>query len=332
MKIKIIKKSDTLFERVAAILDEARNNVIRSVNNNMVIAYWLIGREIVQQIQEGKNRATYGKKIIEDLSQKLTQKYGRGFSTTNLRYFRTFFTTYSTRKPEIRQIESGELKKNLKRQTQSGILKDLSDAVEKVKDIKCFSPYLGWSHYQVLMSVKNKNERLFYEIESEKEGWEVKHLERQIHSFLFARLLKSRDKSGVMKLTKEGQVIREPADAIKNPYILDFLGLPDAEIYHESALEQAIIDNIQHFLLELGKGFAFLGRQKRLQFDSDYFYADLVFYNCILKCYLLIDLKIGELTHQDVGQMDSYVRMFDDNTSELEIKSFCAINKSSIDL
>ena len=116
----------------------------------------------------------------------------------------------------------------------------------------------------------------------------------------------------MMKLTKEGQVIREPADAIKNPYILDFLGLPDAEIYHESALEQAIIDNIQHFLLELGKGFAFLGRQKRLQFDSDYFYADLVFYNCILKCYLLIDLKIGELTHQDVGQMDSYVRMFDD--------------------
>ena len=181
MKKKIIKKSDTLFERVAAILDEARNNVIRSVNNNMVIAYWLIGREIVQQIQEGKNRATYGKKIIEDLSQKLTQKYGRGFSTTNLRYFRTFFTTYSKRNPEIRQIESGELKKNLKRQTQSGIFKDLSDAVEKVKDIKCFSPYLGWSHYQVLMSVKNKNERLFYEIESEKEGWEVKHLEKQIH-------------------------------------------------------------------------------------------------------------------------------------------------------
>lgn len=312
MKKKIIKKSDTLFERVAAILDEARNNVIRSVNNNMVIAYWLIGREIVQQIQEGKNRATYGKKIIEDLSQKLTQKYGRGFSTTNLRYFRTFFTTYPTRKPEIRQIESGELKKNLKRQTQSGILKDLSEAVEKAKDINYFSPYLGWSHYQVLMSVKNKNERLFYEIEAEKEGWEVKNLERQIHSFLFARLLKSRDKSGVMKLTKEGQVVKEPVDAIKNPYILDFLGLPDADIYHESAIEQAIIDNIQHFLLELGKGFAFIGRQKRLQFDSDYFYADLVFYNCILKCYLLIDLKIGELTHQDVGQMDSYVRMFDD--------------------
>lgn len=312
MKKKISKKASTLFDRVAAILDEARNNVIRSVNNNMVIAYWLIGREIVQEVQGKKKRAEYGKKVIEDLSKKLTQEYGRGFSTSNLRYFRKFFTTYSSRIPEIRQIRSGELEKKSKHWTQAGILKDLTDVVEKEDDFKRFSPFLGWSHYQVLMGVENKNERLFYEIEAEKEGWDVKHLERQIHTFLFARLLKSRNKTGVMKLTKEGQVIREPSDAIKDPYILDFLGLPDVAVYHESEIEQAIIDNIQQFLLELGKGFAFVGRQKRLQFDSEYFYADLVFYNIILKCYLLIDLKIGKLTHQDIGQMDSYVRMFDD--------------------
>jgi predicted nuclease of restriction endonuclease-like (RecB) superfamily len=175
-----------------------------------------------------------------------------------------------------------------------------------------FSPNLGWSHYRALMNVEHQNERLFYEIEAEKEGWEAKHLKRQIHTFLFARLLKSRDKAGVMELATRGQEVTSPADTIKNPYILDFLGLPDSEVYHESDMERAIIDNIQSFLLELGKGFAFVGRQKRMQFDDQYFYVDLVFYNCILKCYLLVDLKIGELTHQDIGQLDSYVRMFDD--------------------
>ena len=162
------------------------------------------------------------------------------------------------------------------------------------------------------MNVKNPNERLFYEIEAEKENWDVDHLKHQIYTFLFARLLKSKDKEGVMALAREGQAIRTPADVIKNPYILDFLGLPDTERLHETKIEEAIISNLQSFLLELGKGFAFIGRQKRLQFDEDFYYVDMVFYNCILKCYLLIDLKIGELTHQDVGQMDSYVRMFDD--------------------
>ena len=162
------------------------------------------------------------------------------------------------------------------------------------------------------MNVEHQNERLFYEIEAEKEGWNVKHLKHQIHTFLFARLLKSRDRATVMELACQGQRISMPADTIKNPYILDFLGLPDSRVYRESEIEKAIIDNLQSFLLELGKGFAFVGRQKRMQFDDDYFYVDLVFYNCILKCYLLIDLKIGELMHQDVGQMDSYVRMFDD--------------------
>ena len=192
------------------------------------------------------------------------------------------------------------------------VLDDLLVATKTTGEVRGFSPFLGWSHYQELMQVENRNERLFYEIEAEKEGWDVRHLRRQIQTFLFARLLKSRNKAGVLELTRQGQTLEKPADALKNPYILDFLGMPDSEKFHESKLESAIIDNLQQFLLELGKGFAFVARQKRMQFDSDFFYIDLVFYNCILKCFLLIDLKIGELTHQDVGQMDSYVRMFDD--------------------
>jgi predicted nuclease of restriction endonuclease-like (RecB) superfamily len=304
--------SGDLFDRVVSILEKARANAVRAVNNSMVLAYWLIGREVVQEIQGGEERAEYGKQVIESLSSQLKRKYGRGFSITNLRYFRTFYTVYAERKPEIRQIGSGELSREGIRHSQSGVLGDMSQAAQKVDEPRGFSPNLGWAHYQVLMGVENRNERLFYEIEAEKEGWEVKHLERQIHTLLFARLLKSRDKAGVMDLTREGQIVKTPTDAMRNPYILDFLGLPDSVILHESMIESAIIRNLQSFLLELGKGFAFVGRQKRLQFDQDFFYVDLVFYNCILKCYLLIDLKIGELTHQDVGQMDSYVRMFDD--------------------
>jgi len=301
-----------LFDRVVSILEQARANVVRSVNNNMVIAYWLIGREIVQEIQGGGDRAEYGKQVIERLSAKLTGKYGRGFSTTNLRYIRTFYLVYSDRVPEIRHIGCGEFKSSGKRHNQSGVLDDMTLVVEQADAARGFSPNLGWSHYRTLMNVENKNERLFYEIEAEHEGWDVNHLKRQVHTFLFARLLKSQDKEGVMALTREGHTVKTAADTIKNPYILDFLGLPDSDVLHESEIEKAIIDNIQSFLLELGKGFAFVGRQKRLQFDEDFFYIDLVFYNCILKFYLLIDLKIGELTHQDVGQVDSYVRMFDD--------------------
>ena len=311
-RIPMQPEGDNLFDRVVSILEQARSNVVRAVNNNMVIAYWLIGREIIQEIQAGDERAEYGKQVIEQLSAKLNHKYSRGFSTTNLRYFRTFYTVYSNRIPEIRHIACGEFKSSGKCHTQSGVLDAMALAVEQAGIERGFSPNLGWSHYRALMNVEHQNERLFYEIEAENEGWEVKHLKRQIHTFLFARLLKSRDKKTVMELACQGQRISTPADTIENPYILDFLGLPDFQVHHESKIEKAIIDNLQSFLLELGKGFAFVGRQKRMQFDDDYFYIDLVFYNCILKCYLLIDLKIGELTHQDVGQMDSYVRMFDD--------------------
>jgi len=318
-----------LFERVVGILEQARAGVVRAVNSHMVLAYWLIGREIVQEIQGGKGRAAYGKQVLRELSRKLGERYGRGFSVTNLQYFRQFHQVYNERvpvihqtasgesvqppAPSIHQTASGELTNTCHRDlSQAGVLDDLLLATKTTGEARGFSPLLGWSHYQILMQVENRNERLFYEIELEKEGWDVRHLRRQIHTLLFARLLKSRDKAGVMKLARQGQILEKPADALKNPYILDFLGMPDLETFHESELESAIIDNLQQFLLELGKGFAFVGRQKRMQFDADLFYIDLVFYNCILKCFLLIDLKIGELTHQDVGQMDSYVRMFDD--------------------
>ena len=309
---ELAKPEDSLFDRVVTILEQARTNVIRTVNSEMVLAYWHIGREIVQELQKGKNRAEYGKQIIKKLSVKLNKKYGKGFSSTNLWYFRQFYVVYSNRRPKIRHKACGELISMEKFHKPCGVLDDLSLAVEKSEALQGFSPLLSWSHYRTLSKVEHKNERLFYEIEAEKEGWSVPVLERQIHSFLFARLLKSKDKNGVLKLATEGQAVKNPADIIKEPYILDFLGLPDSKQIHESKLESAIIDNIQSFLLELGKGFAFVARQKRLQYEDEFFYVDLVFYNCILKCYLLIDLKIGKLAHQDVGQIDSYVRMFDD--------------------
>lgn len=308
--------NNSLFERVVTILERARTKVVHAVNSEMVLAYWLIGREIVQEIQAGDERAAYGKKLLSELSERLLKRYGKGFSVTNLRYFRLFYQTYAGRLPEIRHKTSGELLQSYgNRQIHHkacDVLDDISLAVENSETIQGFSPILSWSHYRTLTKVDNKNERLFYEIEAEKEGWSVPVLERQIHSFLFARLLKSRDKDGVLELAKKGQLIKTPADNMKDPYILDFLGLPDSKQFHETKLESAIIENLQSFLLELGKGFAFVARQKRLQYEDEFFYVDLVFYNCILKCYLLIDLKIGKLAHLDVGQMDSYVRMFDD--------------------
>ncbi|MBF0365337.1 MAG: DUF1016 family protein [Oligoflexia bacterium] len=306
------KRSSVLFERVVEILESARSSVVRAVNNNMVIAYWLIGREIVQALQQGEERAEYGKKVIEELSTKLTKKYGKGFSTSNLWYFRQFYQVYSDRKPEILHRPCGELKDNKKLHKGHGVLDSMLQSVTKKSAPKGFSSLLSWSHYRALSKVEHKNERLFYEIETEKELWSVPQLERQINSFLFARLLKSKNKNGAMKLANEGNVVKTPIDTIKEPYVLDFLGLKDAEKFHESELESAIITHLQDFLLELGKGFAFVARQKRMEFGDEYFYVDLVFYNCILKCYLLIDLKMGKLTHQDVGQIDSYVRMFDD--------------------
>ena len=297
-----------LMARVATILDQARTNVLRAVNSNMVIAYWLIGREIVQALQGGEDRADYGSRLLAELSESLKRRYGRGFSVTNLKYFRLFFQAYALRAPEIRHNacdESGDI-------NQSAVLADLSATLDEAEKLKGFSPNLSWSHYRSLSMVEHRAERLFYEIEAERCNWSQPVLERQIHSHLFARLLKSRDKAGVLKLASEGQIVERPMDAIKHPYVLDFLEIPEAHQLHEIDLEAALLEKLQPFLLELGKGFAFVARQQRISTESQHFYIDLVFYNYLLKCFVLIDLKMGKLTHQDVGQMDMYVRMYDE--------------------
>lgn len=316
--------ADVLFERVAKILDDARTAVVRAVNSAMVLAYWQTGREMVETLQGGDARAGYGERTLAELALRLTQRFGRGFSETNLKYFRQFYLVYTDRAPivraawtgtaaagEIRHKPCGESARARGREPDDARDR-LVAAVERPAALEGFSPALSWSHYRTLMGVEHPSERSFYEIEAERCGWSVPQLERQIHTMLFARLLKSRDRHGVLELARSGQELTKPIDALKDPYVLDFLALPDGGALRESDLETAIIGQLQGFLLELGKGFAFVARQKRLAFEDEHFYVDLVFYNTILKCYLLIDLKIGKLTHQDIGQIDSYVRLFDD--------------------
>jgi len=300
-----------LFKRIVSILEKSKSETVRHVNSSMVLAYWSIGKEIVEELQKGKNRAEYGKQVLEDLSKRLNIEYGKGFSVSNLKYFRAFYQLYFDRVPEIRHEASGESRVHNKPHFTESILEDLDKSINK-NSLQGFSSSLSWTHYRALLQVENENERKFYEIEAEKEKWSVPVLERQIHTFLFARLLKSKNKAGVMDLVERGQVIETPSDMIKHPYVLDFLGLSENTKWLERNIESSIIENIQSFLLELGKGFAFIKRQYRVETESSHFYIDLVFYNYILKCFVLIDLKIGKLTHQDVGQMEMYVRMFDD--------------------
>jgi predicted nuclease of restriction endonuclease-like (RecB) superfamily len=298
----------SLMDRVVSILEQARTNVARAINSNMVIAYWLIGREIVEALQSGEDRAEYGQSLLNDLSEQLGKRFGQGFSITNLRYFRLFYQTFSDREPAIHHSASDELAAV----AEGAVSVDLKTALDTTDKLKGFSPKLSWTHYRTLCKVEHRAERRFYEIEAEKAGWSVSVLERQIHTSLFGRLLKSRDKAGVLALAEQGQTVSQPIDVIKHPYVLDFLDLPDQARLRESDLETAIIENLQPFLLELGKGFAFIARQYHVTTESQHYFIDLVFYNYLLKCFVLIDLKIGRLEHQDVGQMDMYLRMFDE--------------------
>jgi predicted nuclease of restriction endonuclease-like (RecB) superfamily len=301
-----VAAAEPLFERVSAILDRAQAAVARTINSEMVLAYWHIGREIVEAIQGGEGRAEYGQQVMEGLSASLVQRYGRGFSVTTLRYIRQFYQAFANRNPTIQLVAvkcSGEI-----HHLPSDEFKDPLQPIERLG----LSPALGWTHYRTLARIEDPQERAFYEIEAEREGWSVGHLERQIHTCLFARLLKSQDKTGVLDLANRGQVLERPLDAIKDPYVLDFMALPEQPRILETDLETALISQLQAFLLELGKGFAFVARQKRIAFEDTNLFVDLVFYNWILKCFVLIDLKMGRLTHQDVGQMDGYVRVFDD--------------------
>ena len=304
-----------LFDRVVTILDQARANVVRAVNSNMVLAYWMIGREIVEEIQAGDARAEYGKQIVEKLSKQLQEKYSKGFSTTNLWYFRQFYLAYLSR-VQILHPSGGESGWSVKLHLPGGESKQVEPKRYPLGSelTTGFQPQLSWSHYRALMRVSNHEARDFYEQEAVECGWSKTQLERQIQSSYFDRIIDNQGAEGLLPAKRQrlaGEPI-PPEQMLKSPFILEFLNLPDSPSLHESDLEQAIIKNLQSFLLELGKGFSFVARQKHIRFDDDDFYIDLVFYNFILKCFVLIDLKIGKLSHGDVGQMDGYVRLFED--------------------
>jgi predicted nuclease of restriction endonuclease-like (RecB) superfamily len=321
------QKPEALFDRIVTILEEARGRVVRAVNTGMVTAYWLIGREIVEALQGGEERAEYGREIIEKLSARLTERYGKGFSKPVLWSFRQFYLTYSYRTeilfPPGRELADAErlfpsgrelTTNQISYPTGGELVAPAKVSPPGSESFPAFSPLLPWSHYRALMRVADAAARDFYEREAAECGWSKAQLERQIQSSYYQRILANRGEAGLSS-KERGRLPGEPinaGDVLKSPYVLEFLGLPDAPELHESDLEQAIIDNLQSFLLELGKGFSFVARQQQIRFDDEDFYVDLVFYNFILKCFLLIDLKMGKLTHRDVGQMDGYVRLFED--------------------
>lgn len=314
---KSAKRSPRLFDRVAAILEEARTSVVRTVNTRMVAAYWLIGREIVQEEQGGKKRAGYGDALLEDLSRRLTERYGKGYSVTNLKYFRTFYQVYVNRFPPIRHTSCDELAvsrkghKSCDESCKAVEIRQFSTDELGRGGLVGFAPQLSWSHYRLLMRVDHQHARAFYEIEAIHERWKVEELERQINSLMFERLLKSRNKKGVMALARKGNQPQKPIDILKDPFVLEFMELPEGHELVESKVEQSLVGHMRQFLLELGCGFAFVARQQRLTLDGDHFYVDLAFYHTRLKCYVLIDLKVGKLTQQDLGQMQLYVNYYD---------------------
>ena len=241
----------------------------------MVHTYFEIGRTIVDDEQQGKERAAYGSATLKELSKKLTERFGKGFSVDNLQNMRQFYLTYSNYETVSRNF------------------------------------ILSWSHYLILMRISNPDQRSFYELESDANHWSLRELQRQLDSALYERLALSRDKKQIRQLAEKGQQITNPLDVLKDPYVLEFLGLNEDARYSESQLETRIIDHLQQFLLELGKGFTFVGRQVRFTFDESHFKVDLVLYNRLLQCFVLVDLKIGTLKHQDLGQMQMYVNYYD---------------------
>jgi len=303
-----------LLGEIRELILSARKAVVHSVDLIQVITNFEIGHRIVMHEQRGAKRAEYGKQIIKELANHLAGEFGKGFSERNLRSMRKFYMLYSERLPEKSQILSGQLKVQQKSQTVSDELTmdTPSLSIWQMASAKSSFPFrLSWSQYVFLVSIDNRDERQFYEIEAADNGWTLPELKRQFNSGLYERLALSRNKKAVRKLAQEGQIITRPQDLLKEPYVLEFLGLDEKTGYSESDLEAAIIDKLEHFLLELGKGFLFEARQKRFTFDEEHFFVDLVFYNRLLRCYVLVDLKIGKLTHQDLGQMQMYVNYFD---------------------
>lgn len=285
-----LRNEEKFYEQVIQLFKNAKSSVTAAVNMTMVYSYYEAGRMIVEEEQNGKERAEYGKYILKELSVRLTEKLGKGFSYDNLKLMRKFYIEFS--KDQIRET-----------------LFPQSENLPKTKEGRKF--YLSWSHYLVLMRIKNIDERHFYEIETYKNQWSKRELARQYSSSLYERLALSRNKDEVMKLALEGQIIEKPEDIFKDPYVLEFTGLPELAVYSESELETRIIDNLQKFLLELGRGFTYVGRQVRFTFEEEHYRVDLVFYNRLLRCFVLFDLKIGQLKHQDIGQMQMYVNYYD---------------------
>ena len=268
------------FQSVFDLIQKARRDLEKSINTTMTITYYEIGRRIVEKEQQGEKRAQYGKRILQGLSDYLTTNLGKGFSAENLRLMRKFFLLYS------------------------------SDEISK-SPIWKFNPHISWTHYIHLMRITNEDERQFYEHEIANNGWSIKEFQRQFDTSLYERLALSRDKEKVRELAEKGQIVESPQDLFKDPYVLEFTGLPEKSSYTETELEQKLIDHLQQFLIELGKGFGFMGRQVRFTFEEESFYVDLVMYNRLLRCFVLIDLKIGRLKHNDIGQMQTYVNYYD---------------------
>jgi predicted nuclease of restriction endonuclease-like (RecB) superfamily len=341
-----MKLTKAFFHEIRELIVGARSTVARGVDLVQVHTNFEIGRRIVEQEQQGEDRAAYGQEILKALASRLTGEFGNGFSRSNLEYMRRFFLLYQDRML-ISQSTTGELGSSKKPQSATGKSaipqtpsvgqrvptnteksEILQSTIAKLSGASVFQsatgkpaaddqPYptrpftLSWTHYVVLLGIKNPDERSFYEIEAAEQNWTVRELKRQYDSSLYERLALSRDKKGIRKLAKEGQVVASVHDLLKEPLVLEFLGLDEQARYSESDLETAILNQIERFLLELGKGFLFQARQRRFTFDDEHYFVDLVFYNRLLRCYVLIDLKIGKLTHQDLGQMQMYVNYFD---------------------
>ena len=300
-----------LLARIRHIWESARTQAARSVNTAHVCANWLIGQQIVEAEQGGAKRAAYGKALLKALSEQLSAEYGAGFSVSALQYMRSFFLGYPqllAKQHAVRVVLDVQQIQHAVR-GESPRSHDGRDGHDVQPGV--LNPRLSWTHYRTLLKEERQPVRDFYEIESVRNGWSARQLERQMHSFLFERLAKSRDKQGVLALANEGQALNRAQDVIKDPYVLEFLDLPESHRLVESRIEEALINQLQAFLLELGSGFAFVGRQRRLTLDGDHFYPDLVFYHVKLKCYVVIDLKVGKLTHGDLGQMQLYVNYYD---------------------
>lgn len=286
MEKNVLKPAQTaqgynlLLASIGKLWNKGRIEAAAAINSIMVNTYWNIGREIVEFEQKGELRAKYGEALLHQLSKDLKQKYGRGFSISNLQYMRLLYMNY-----QKHQTLSGELNKF---QTLSG--------------------KLSWSHYVELLGVNEKMERNFYEKQCLIESWSVRELKRQVNSGLFYRIALNRDKKGIISLCKKGNIISNAKDLVRDPYVLEFLNLPDN--YSEKELESRLVSNLSKLMLELGKGFSFVARQYRISLDGEHYYVDLVFYHKILKCFVLIDLKIGKVTAADVGQMNMYLNYF----------------------